>query len=259
MPNPFPGMDPYLEGDLWPTVHTDLCSEIARQLSPKLRPKYVALSSRRVVLAEPDETEIPGGVRMPDVGVLAAKPSNGGTATSVLIKPPVVVDVAFPEPISHISVEIRDVAQRRLVTCIEVLSLTNKRGSGLEEYQAKRLQICSGATHLVEVDLLRVGTRFPASVPLPPAPYYVFISRNERRKKAEVWPIQLEESLPSVPVPLLPEDADASLDLQQALSTIYDIFGYDELLNYDRQPHGPLTEQQAAWIDQRLRQAGRRK
>ena len=32
MPNPFPGMDPYLEGDLWTTVHTDLCAEIARQL-----------------------------------------------------------------------------------------------------------------------------------------------------------------------------------------------------------------------------------
>ena len=34
MPNPFPGMDPYLEGDLWTTVHTDLCAEIARQLAP---------------------------------------------------------------------------------------------------------------------------------------------------------------------------------------------------------------------------------
>ncbi len=50
MPNPFPGMDPYLEGDLWLTVHTDLCAEIARQLAPKLRPKYMALSTRRVIL-----------------------------------------------------------------------------------------------------------------------------------------------------------------------------------------------------------------
>jgi Protein of unknown function (DUF4058) len=54
MPNPFPGMDPYLEGDLWTTLHTDLCAEIARQLAPKLRPKYVALSTRRVVLAPPE-------------------------------------------------------------------------------------------------------------------------------------------------------------------------------------------------------------
>jgi hypothetical protein len=42
MPNPFPGMDPYLEGDLWTTVHTDRCTESARHLAPKLRPKYVS-------------------------------------------------------------------------------------------------------------------------------------------------------------------------------------------------------------------------
>src|ERR1700736_2609626 len=129
MPNPFPGMDPYLEGDLWTTVHTDLCAEIARQLSPKLRPKYAALSTRRVV-------PVP------------------------------------PEPIPHISVEIRDVAERRLVTCIEVLSPTNKRGPGREEYAGKRFQILSGNAHLVEIDLLRVGTRFPTALPLPAVPYF---------------------------------------------------------------------------------------
>ncbi len=82
MPNPFPGMDPYLEGDLWTTVHTDLCAEIARQLAPKLRPKYIALSTRRVVLAPPDETEGPAGQRFPDVGILSSQtsPFSSGTA-----------------------------------------------------------------------------------------------------------------------------------------------------------------------------------
>jgi hypothetical protein len=82
MPNPFPGVDPYLEGDLWITVHTDLCAEIARQLAPKLRPRYVALSTRRVVLAAPDETEWSG--THPDVSVLASQPATlpagGGVA-----------------------------------------------------------------------------------------------------------------------------------------------------------------------------------
>src|SRR5579872_1710337 len=67
MPNSFPGMDPYLEGDLWTTVHTDLCAEIARQLAPRLQPKYVALSTRRVVLAPPDENEGRAGQPFPDV------------------------------------------------------------------------------------------------------------------------------------------------------------------------------------------------
>src|SRR5271165_1668356 len=108
-------MDPYLEGDLWTTVHHDLCGEIARQLSPKLRPKYVALSTRRVVLAPPDESEELNGVPLPDVGVLTAHPA-GGSTTAAVAPMPLLLRAAFPEPIPHISVEIRDVAQRRLVT-----------------------------------------------------------------------------------------------------------------------------------------------
>lgn len=37
MPSPFPGMDPYLEGYLWPDVHHRLASEIARQLGKMVR------------------------------------------------------------------------------------------------------------------------------------------------------------------------------------------------------------------------------
>lgn len=42
MPSPFPGMDPYLEGRERVSVYAGLSSEIARQLAPLLRPKYVA-------------------------------------------------------------------------------------------------------------------------------------------------------------------------------------------------------------------------
>lgn len=50
MSSPFPGMDPYLEGSLWATAHPQLSVEIARQLAPKLRPKYVALPNERFVV-----------------------------------------------------------------------------------------------------------------------------------------------------------------------------------------------------------------
>jgi Protein of unknown function (DUF4058) len=52
MPSPFPGMDPYLEGSFWMSVHTPLAVEIARQLSRRLSPCYVALTTRRFVLGE---------------------------------------------------------------------------------------------------------------------------------------------------------------------------------------------------------------
>jgi hypothetical protein len=258
MPNPFPGMDPYLEGDLWTTVHTDLCAEIARQLAPKLRPKYVALSTRRVVLAPPDESEGLAGQRFPDVGILSSH-QPGPSPASAVASAPLIVAASLPEPIPHVSVEIRDVAERRLVTCVEVLSPSNKRGPGREEYATKRLQILSGTAHLVEIDLLRVGTRFPTAEPLPPYPYFVFISRDRRRGEVQIWPIRLEEPLPAIAIPLLEGDEPVQLDLQQALSVVYDIIGYDELVDYSVPPPGPLAPAQAVWVEDQLRCAGRRK
>jgi hypothetical protein len=257
MPNPFPGMDPYLEGSLWTTVHTDLCAEIARQLAPKLRPKYVALSTRRVVLAPPDEDEGLPPHRFPDVGILATGAASPAPAAAIATAPPF-LPADFPEPIPHVSVEIRDVAERRLVTCIEVLSPTNKRGPGHEEYAGKRLQILSGTAHLVEIDLLRVSSRFPTTEPPPAAPYFVFVSRAGQRHQVETWPVALNQPLPVVPIPLLPEDAPVMLDLQHALSVVYDIIGYDELLDYNRQPPGSLSSADAVWVAEQLRSGCRR-
>ena len=258
MPNPFPGMDPYLEGDLWTSVHIDLCAEIARQLAPKLRPKYVVLSTRRVILAPPDETEQGREHRFPDVGVLTAGPPSTSPPAAV-VTAPLILPADFPEPIPHVSLEIRDVARRRLVTCIEVLSPTNKSGPGREEYAGKRFQILSSSAHLLEIDLLRPGTRFATAKPLPAAPYFVFLSRAERRKDVEVWPILLESALPEVAVPLLSGDKDIFLNLQQALTTIYDILGYYELIDYLQPPPGPISAAESAWVDEQLRRAGRRK
>lgn len=42
MPSPLPGMDPYLEGYLWPDVHPSLAGQLKRQLGPLLGPRYVA-------------------------------------------------------------------------------------------------------------------------------------------------------------------------------------------------------------------------
>jgi hypothetical protein len=251
-------MDPYLEGDLWMTVHAELISGIARQLAPKVRPKYVVFVTRRVVLAPPDESNGVGQDRIPDVRIHST--DRHGSQSEVAVAPaPLVLSASFPEPIPHLGVEIRDVAERRLVTCIEVLSPTNKRGPGQDEYAGKRLQIVSGEAHLVEVDLLRVGARFPMGEPLPPTPYFVFISHAGCRNKVEVWPIPLEQSLPTVRIPLHADDPPVSLDLQQALAVLYEIFAYDEVIDYTQPPPGPLTPEQAAWIDQQLRRAGRRK
>ena len=102
-------------------------------------------------------------------------------------------------------------------------------------------------THLVELDLLRAGERLPTLDPLPPADFYVFVSRAPRRPHAEVFPWTLRRRLPTIAVPLADSDPDISLDLQRAFTTVYDRAGYDYALDYQRPVEPPLAEADAAW------------
>ncbi|HEX8204077.1 MAG TPA: DUF4058 family protein [Isosphaeraceae bacterium] len=258
MPSPFPGMDPYLEGSSWMNVHAQLSAEIARQLAPRLRPRYLALMTERFVLEMPEDLSVTTSSLSPDVGVVGAGPAVHGRGDGAIATAPLRLATVMPEAIPHLSVEIRDRANRRLVTAIEVLSSTNKRGEGRDEYLAKRRRLLLSTAHLLEIDLLREGQRVPMQTPLPSAPYFVFLSRAESRPMTEVWPIPLEAPLPVVPVPLLPGDPDVPLDLQLALTTLYDLLGYDLAVDYTRPPEVPLRPEAVAWVEDRLRAAGPR-
>ena len=148
----------------------------------------------------------------------------------------------------YLAVEIRDVAERRLVTVIEILSPENKRGKGYLEYNDKRAAILATDTHLLEIDLLRQGQRIALIGELPRAPYFVFVSRWTRRPKTQVYPIQLRDKLPTVPVPLLLPDPDVALDLQAALDACFELVGYERLLDYT-QPLAELSAEDAAWVN----------
>ncbi len=252
MPSPFPGMDPYLEGSEWGSVHVELSSEITRQLAPRLRPKYVARAMRRFVMDTPDNAAIAASDVYPDVGVAAR---HRAVREIVAGAPPTPVELptVVPTRVPQVTIEIRDVANRKLVTAIEVLSPANKRGQGYGEYVEKRQKLLLSTTHLLEIDLLRAGRRVPMQKPLPVAPYFVFLSRAERRPLTEVWAIQLNMRLPIVPVPLLPGDAEVVLDLQAALSTLYDTLGYDLSVDYTCPPEAPLEGEMAAWADSQIR------
>src|SRR5688572_23714830 len=148
MPSPFPGMDPFLEGDLWTSFHTQFAVEIARQLSPKLRPRYAALTEKRYLTEAPEDVAITVGSLIPDVGILQAGSlgvQGGGTA---LAPAPLEIDSVVPQQVPHVWVEIRDTEARRLVTTIEFLSPTNKHGEGREEYLKKRYTLLRSSVHL---------------------------------------------------------------------------------------------------------------
>jgi predicted DNA-binding transcriptional regulator AlpA len=59
--------------------------------------------------------------------------------------------------------------------------------------------------------------------------------------------------LPTIPIPLLPGDPDTFLDLQQALTTVYDLIGYDLAVDYQRPPEISLPAETTAWAESRIR------
>jgi hypothetical protein len=140
-----------------------------------------------------------------------------------------------------------------VVTVIELLSPANKSGAGREEYLAKRRRILGSQVNLIEIDLLRRGDRPPMMDPYSPDPYFVLVHRAGRRPIADVWPILLQQSLPIIPVPLEPDEADVTLDLQATFNGAFDSVRYDRVLDYSNPPPVSLSPDEQVWIDQLLR------
>jgi Protein of unknown function (DUF4058) len=256
MPSPFPGMDPYLEGSTWMNFHGQLCAEIARQLGPKLRPRYLALLTERFVTEIPEGLAITTASLSPDVGAVEHSTGMTGAVQQGIATAPLHLAIVIPEPVLHFSIEIRDRNEKRLVARIEVLSPTNKQSDGYLEYRRKRNRVLNSTAHLLEIDLLRQGQRVRMRDSLPEAPYFVFLGRFETRPITDVWPVQFDQSLPMLPIPLLPDDSDVPLDLQQAFSTVYDVCSYDLIIDYAQPPEVPLPSEATGWAEDRLRAAG---
>jgi hypothetical protein len=250
-------MDPYLEGGRWPGFHHDLATEIKRQLLPRLLPRYYADTSTYFLVDTGEEVEITQDL-YPDVGILESIPQVESGSATAIAPPPVRARLVLPHRMPHSRVEIRDLQNHRLVAAIEFLSPTNKRGAGRKQYLRKRLQILRSTTHLIELDLLRQGRRLPWTRKLPPASFYAYLCRADTRTEMEIWPITLSQELPVIPVPLLPGDADVPLELQQALTAVYDSSQYGLLLNYGAEPDVPLSPAEATLVDRILREKGHR-
>jgi Protein of unknown function (DUF4058) len=143
VPSPFPGMDPYLEGYLWPDVHSALAHKIRQQLAPQIQPKYVARLEISVIEDSNPEADI--GLIDPDVDVIKVRSSGQlsgeapeGTAGAAAVSS-IVAPLTIPLPQVRIAtVTIRDVAQNILVTSIEILSPVNEREPNVGRYRQKR-------------------------------------------------------------------------------------------------------------------------
>jgi len=271
MPSPFPGMDPYLEGSVWPDVHQRLATEISIRLSPQIRPKYFTRLAIKTVQDATPETEI--GIMYPDVEVLQRKPDSnypaesrfaGGTAVAEAVSPisPALMIPLLDFAVRLITIEIYTTEKQQLITAIEILSPVNKREPDLTKYRRKCARLAAAGVHLLEIDLLRRGQRPLITPPnfvrpnIVAAPYLITLTRAGA-DQMEAWPVMLQDKLPVVAVPLRAPDADVPLDLAAVLDTIYDQAGYDLSVDYSQPPPPPaLDEATTAWLRQSVDAVG---
>lgn len=253
MKSPFPGMDPYLEGYLWPDVHNRLAAVISELLAPQIAPKYVARLELYTVDDSSPETEV--GIMYPDVEILKRnnllkEPEVAYGSRTTITEPTVIIASNKAIRLNIPVIEIRDVAKNRLITAIEILSPVNKRKPGLEPYQEKRMDLHRSGVHLLEIDLLRRGTRPFVHPSLPQSDYLVMLMRAGTRR-TEVWAFSVNEDLPVLPVPLVAPDPDVKLDLKQALDLIYERSLYHLSIDYQKDPPPPeFSAAVKVWMQQ---------
>ncbi len=250
-------MDPYLEGYLWPDVHHKLASVVSEFLGPQISPKYVARVDVYTVNDTAPEEEI--GIMYADVEILRRKAFEDPArliaasgerlaVTPATLSIPDVSSVRVRIPV----VEIRDVEKNRLITAIEFLSPVNKRNPGLEPYRQKRENLHQAGVHLLEIDLLRRGTR-PFAHPYLPKTHYLATLARAAQRSTDVWAIHIQDRLPVLPVPLIYPDPDATLDLEMALQLIYARSLYHLSIDYAQTPPPPtFDEVDVTWMRTQL-------
>ena len=268
-------MDPYLERSRWfRGLHNSLIFCLQEMLQPLLPSPYFALTDE-LIWMEGSERYVE-----PDVDVL--RPSSagrredviggeeGGVATLVAEteEEPVIVTVPQSPGEERTEPYLEIYAQRegedRLVTSIEILSVTNKTlgSEGRQKYLEKQQEILSGQVSLVEIDLLRGGAHSSA-VPLwmarekaGPFDYHVSVRRFDRPGEFLIYPIPLQRRLPTIRIPLLPGDPSIPIGLPAIFQRAYDAGPYRRAVHYGEDKiNPPLTPAQAAWADQVLAQA----
>jgi hypothetical protein len=248
-------MDPYLEDrSMWRDVHLRLIAAMGDALAPQVAPAYYVAIEQRVYVTALDRSEF-----IPDAIVIAASPEReqrGGTAvvTAGAVTTQTVMIPRYEE-VREGYLEIRDVRGHEVVTAIELLSSTNKLlGAGRNQYEEKRHQLLTSATHLVEIDLLREGEPM-ATNPLPTADYRIFVSPTWERPNARLSTFGIRQPIPRVSVPLRQTEAEAHLAVGELLAQVYDRARYDLRLDYKAPPPEPaLSAEDEAWVDALLRE-----
>jgi hypothetical protein len=260
MPSPFPGMDPWLEGDqVFPNLYERLIISVQDALNAALPPGYVATSKNRVWV-DPELR------REPDVALFGRErhPNGNGGVGLALAGLTAIAQELTPDTVEESHLEIRSAKGKRLVTAFEVISLTNKRAGekGRKSYQDKQEEYGLSDVNLVEIDLLRRGPHVSATPlsmlrqKLGDFDYHVSVAMPGKRPSHLAAGIKLTDRLPAIGIPLDSGAAPITIDLQPMIEAAYDRGRYTELFSYREPCDPPLTPEQQAWAEGILRAKG---
>jgi hypothetical protein len=257
-------MDPYLERH-WGDLHHRLIQYACDALQPALPGDLRARVEERVYLEEgptarrsvvPD-LHISQVLPLP-AWATGAEPDRGGTA----VAEPLVFEIHLG-PTTEGYLEIRERSGGKVVTVIEFLSPANKLGGvGQKKYQEKQDEVLRSDATLVEIDLVRAGSRVLA-IPedkIPPkhhADYLASVSLGWEEGRRLLYVMPLRERLPVLPIPLRQHERPVPLDLQALLDHAYVAGRYDDT-DYSVELNPPLPAEDAAWVAELLKAAGKR-
>jgi hypothetical protein len=254
MKSPFPGMDPYLERH-WEDVHTRLIGYTADVLQPQLSEDLVARMEEKVYVEDASERRL----RKPDVRVvefpMAWEPELGAASTAVLDEPLSIEPIG--DPIRQRSVLIYDSVGQRIITAIEILSPWNKSpGIAVNAYLEKRDKYINSEMNLVEIDLVRTGDWTdmvgPYAIPEHAVTAYRVTVVQPESIRLLLYPISIRAKLPTIKVPLRPQDPPAKLNLQELIEKAYMMGRYNRI-DYTKPCSPPFVGPEKKWADKLLR------
>ena len=261
--NPFPGMNPYLERpDLWHGVHTRIIVELGNTLARQLRPEYMVRVEERMYVSEERDGERLRQARLPDVMILddgAAAATSVAVAEAPRSKDAIPVRIPYEDEQRQRYLEVIRVSNREVVAVIELLSPSNKSSPGREAYIAKRNQVFHSTSHLVEIDLLRVGRPLPVIGNVPPSHYRILVvNAHSMEAIADLYPCSIQASMPIFVMPLVEGSEGIAIDLKPIIDEVYLLGSYDRDVDYQQDPEPPLSDADRAWLDRLLREKGLR-
>jgi hypothetical protein len=214
-------MDPFLEDPRgWESLHTRLIAVMSELLSPLVRPDFYVEVETTVYLVRPDD--IARRQIKPDLYLVRHSPGEAPIAPAGVITVPTLVEPLYPAELRQHYLDVRNARNHAVVTTVDLLSPSNKaaRTTTRAAFVDKRDRLLAAPVNWLEIDLLRAGERPPEVAGR--SDYYALLKRPGATRPYEVWYADVRDRLPVVAVPLAEPYPDVPLDLQAALTLVYD-------------------------------------